>query len=193
MKLYASHTSPYARKVRILIHELGLVEQVEIITLSPMEPDARQRFAHPLNKIPALELDTGNLIYDSRVIAAYLFEHKNGPDPRDYAAETTQALIEGIIDAAVSMTFDQKRPDADASAFWLARWTLAIEEAVKTPVLLSDDKIGVTEAGMAAALGYLDFRQPQIDWRGLSPEKAAWFEKLSQRDSIVATAPPAGV
>jgi len=202
MQLYYSLNSPYARKARIIIHELGLKPRVEDVIVT-LPADAKLRAVNPLGKIPALILDDGSAIYDSPVICEYLDELGNGPFfPRArllreaqgrWRALTLQALGDGLADAVVRRNQERRLPQERRSEEVLERQTRAIEAsfaaldrfAPKFPV---EPTIG--ELAVACAIGYLDLRAPADGWRERYPRLAAWLEVFSQRPSAQATRPP---
>lgn len=193
--LYYSPTSPYARKVRVLLRELGLHEQIAEVALSPLDDPAALLSANPLAKVPALALGDGSALYDSRVICAWLLAQHAGlacaPDDKaHWQIQRRAALAEGIIDAAVSMTMESRRPDLQRSDYWLERWTHAIERSVAVldaEVATLSNAIDAVTTG--AALAYLDFRQPQITWRSKAPALARWLDGFAQRPAMQATIP----
>lgn len=193
--LYYSPTSPYARKVRVLLRELGLHEQIAEVALAPLDDPAALLAANPLSKVPALALDDGSALYDSRVICAWLLaQHSAAPATADDRAhwqlQRRAALAEGIIDAAVAMTMEYRRPQPQQSDYWLQRWTHAIERSVAVldaEVATLANAIDAVTAG--AALAYLDFRQPQIAWRAQAPALARWLDAFAQRPAMQATIP----
>jgi glutathione S-transferase len=199
MKLYYSATSPYARKVRVLIIEQGLQDAVSLERADPMAENAATRIGNPLSKIPALELEDGTHLFDSPVICEYLDHEAAGEAllPKDgehrWAVLTAQALGDGILDAALSLVMESRRPETERSAFWQDRWTAAIHRGVDEIAgdVASDRKaFDLGRITYACALGYLDFRLPDLDWRGPHPNLVTWYDEISGRESFVLTTPP---
>jgi glutathione S-transferase len=202
VQLFYSPNSPYARKARIIIHELDLVSRVEETSVS-LPADAKLRSLNPLGKIPALLLDDGSVIYDSPVICEYLDDLGQGQFfPRAgffreaqgrWRALTLQALGDGLADAVVRRNQEMRLSEEKRSPEVLARQTAAIEAAfavanraaVKFP---AEPTIG--EIAIACAIGYLDLRVPFDGWRDRYPQLAGWLEVFSQRPSAQATKPP---
>ncbi|HXJ02207.1 MAG TPA: glutathione S-transferase family protein [Micropepsaceae bacterium] len=202
MQLYYSPNSPYARKARIIIHELNLTKRVEE-TIVSLPADAKFRVINPLGKIPALVLDDGSVIYDSPVICEYLDELGQGkffPRPTFFKdaegrwrALTLQALGDGLADAVVRRNQELRLSEDKQSAEVIQRQTAAIEgaftvadrAAAKFP---EDPTIG--EVAIACAIGYLDLRAPHDGWRDRYPQLARWLNRFSQRPSAIATQPP---
>jgi glutathione S-transferase len=191
MKLLASDTSPYARKTRIAAIEKGVA--LEVVTTNPLGEDvAALHAANPLGKIPALLLDDGVTLYDSRVICAYLDTLAPGPVlvPERGVARfdclRREALADGVMDAAFNLVMEGRRPEAQRSKDWSARWRAGILRGVAA--MEARDTFDLGAIASAAALGYLDFRLPDIGWRASTP-MAAWWERVSARESVKATAP----
>ncbi|WP_408589669.1 glutathione S-transferase N-terminal domain-containing protein [Novosphingobium sp.] len=191
MKLYASATSPFARKVRIALIELGLAEQVELVPTNPLESDDF-RAVNPLAKIPALVLDDGSVLYDSGVIVDYLntLDGRNKLIPADGFARVGElrrhALGDGILDAAVSIAFESRRPAEQQSATWIARWKEAITTgAAALAADLAPGDFGLAGITAAAVADYVAFRFPDLD---ISP-LAAWRLHLGGRNSLERTHP----
>ncbi len=202
MKLFASSTSPFARKCRIVIIEKGLSETVEIIWTSPFEegPDAKQlRRVNPLNKIPALLLGSGETVFDSRVICEFLdgLSEQNPLIPSSGKARlealTRIALADGILDAAFNIVMELRRPEAIRSEHWISRWLQNIQRAIE---FTDWDKRGETSPnfelsniGLVCALDYLDFRLPEFDL--VSEPARKWRAGFSRFTSLELTAPDA--
>jgi glutathione S-transferase len=202
VQLFYSPNSPYARKARIIIHELGLTSRVEEMIVG-LPADAKLRAVNPLGKIPALLLDDGSVIYDSPVICEYLDDLGQGKFfPRAgffreaqgrWRALTLQALGDGLADAVVRRNQEMRLPEDKRNPEVLARQTAAIEgafavadrAAVKFP---PEPTIG--EIAIACAIGYLDLRAPFDGWRDRYPQLARWLDVFSQRPSAIATKPP---
>jgi glutathione S-transferase len=202
VQLYYSPNSPYARKARIIIHELGLRSRVEDVIVT-LPADAKLRAINPLGKVPALILDDGSVIYDSPVICEYLDELGNGtffPRARllreaqgRWRALTLQALGDGLADAVVRRNQERRLPEGKRSAEVLERQAKAIEASFAVadrmaPKFSAEPTIG--ELAVACAIGYLDLRAPDDGWRERYPRLAAWLEIFSQRPSVQATKPP---
>jgi glutathione S-transferase len=191
MKLLASDTSPYARKTRIVALEKGVA--LDVVTTNPLGEDtAALHAANPLGKIPALLLDDGVTLYDSRVICEYLDTIATGPVliPASGVARfdclRRQALADGVMDAAFNLVMEGRRPEAQRSKDWSARWRAGILRGVAA--MEASEIFDLGAIASAAALGYLDFRLPDINWRACKP-LAAWWEQAQMRESLRATAP----
>lgn len=193
MKLLHSPTSPFARKVRVAIAERGL--SVELEAASPLDEDSPVRRYNPLGKVPVLVLDDGASLFDSAVICEYLDSLGDAPPllppagPERWADLRTQALADGILDAAFNIVTEGRRPEAERSAAWVARWTLAIVSGVAVAEALPRPDWTLGGIALACALGYLDFRLPHIAWRTHAPGLDPWYATQSARPSMVRTAP----
>ena len=200
MELYFSPASPYARKVRMCILELGLADQVTETAAvgTPLSPGSLPISQNPLGKIPCLTRTDGPAIYDSRVIQRYLNDRANGslyPEaPRLWETLTLEATAESILDAAIQMVYERRmRDEKIVSEDWIeAQWTkidrtLEAIEARWMSHLAGPLDMG--QIGMAAALGYLDFRLDARGWRNKTPNLAKWFDAYAKRASFQETMP----
>ena len=203
MKLIASLTSPYARKVRIALAEKKI--EYELVEASPATPDSIVPSYNPLGKIPVLVLDDGTNLYDSRVIVEYLDTvspvSRLIPEPsrQRIAVKRWEALADGICDAAVSIVVETKRPAKQQSRDWLDRQRSKVDRGITELASELGDKpwcngeaYSLADIATGCALGYLDLRHPAIDWRGPYPNLVKLAEKLAKRQSFADTSPPAG-
>lgn len=202
MRLYNSPNSPYGRKARIIIHELGLSSRVEE-RIVKLPADAEFRAVNPLGKIPVLVLDDGSAVFDSPVICEYLDTLGQGKFfPRAglfkeaqgrWRALTLQALGDGLADAVVRRNQEYRLPETGRSQSVIEHQTNAIESAfavldraaAKFP---TEPSIG--EVAVCCAIGYLDLRVPDDGWRDRYPKLAHWLDGFSRRPSVEATKPP---
>ena len=199
MKLYASSTSPFVRKVRISALELGLAARIEEvpISLSPVNPHAALREHNPLGKIPALITDTGEALYDSAVICEYLDALAGGSrlypaeGPARWRALRRQALADGLAEAAILMRYELViRPEALRWSEWLDGQRLKVRtalDALEAEPL--DGPFDIGAISIVCALEYFEFRFPEERWREGRPQLAAWHERLSRRPSVASTRP----
>ncbi|MEI7607642.1 MAG: glutathione S-transferase N-terminal domain-containing protein [Rhodospirillaceae bacterium] len=199
MKLYFSHASPYARKVRITALEVGLLDQTTLEVTDAWSATRGLPDDNPLCKVPTLVLEDGTALFDSPVICEYL-DHLGGgtlfpaAGPERWTALRLQALADGLCDAAVARRLETLRPDGQRSDTWIARQTAAMVRACDALEGWVDDLSGSVTIGSLAvlvALGYLDLRFADDNWRAERPKLAAWFETASKRSSFQATKPPA--
>lgn len=199
MKLRYSTTSPYVRKVRILLIETGLDREVELILTNPWSPDTDLANDNPLSKVPALVTDDGRHFFDSPVICEYLDSLHGGRKhfPRDgearWAALRRLALADGMLDAAVSLRIElAMRPEALRWPWWIERQKAVLArglDLLEADAATLSDLADIGEIGVVCLLGYLDFRLPQDAWRPTHPRLAGWYAAVAQRPSVVATAP----
>jgi len=198
MKLYHSPASPFVRKVVVLLHELGCVDDVtlETITTTAFASDEGLKSANPLARIPALERNDGVTLYDSRVITAYLNDVFGGslyPTGGDkWETLTLEATGDGIMDCAVSMAYEMRlRPEGERSEAWVeAQW----EKAARAVSVLNarwmshlSGPVSMGHISVACALGYLDLRHDARGWRKGNESLAKWFDDFAARPSMQAT------
>jgi glutathione S-transferase len=199
MKLYGSLTSPYVRKLRVLIIERGL--PCEFVVAGANDPGSPVPALNPLGKVPVLALDDGDALFDSPVILEYL----DTVQPPAWLApagavrwETLrwEALADGIIDAVVARTMEARRPAEQQSAETMRHQEGKIERALayveqrlpKTAWVMGA-QFGIADLCIGTALEYVDFRWPH-DWRSRHPRLAAWLANVSARPAFVETRPP---
>jgi len=197
LKLYTNAASPFARKCRVVAHELK-IELEEVRTLPMQEPEFRR--INPLGKIPALTLDDGSVLIDSPVICEYLDYRGDGKffphhsiwkeDKRRWKILGLQALGDGLADAAVAWMIEGRQQTINESA--RARHMAAVMTSLDAleRVKFGDD-VSIGEISVACALGYLDFRMPDLDWKSSRPTLAGWYAAFCERPSMKATAPAA--
>lgn len=199
MKLFHSPASPFVRKVNAVIHECGLQDKVTQVATSttPTNTDAALRSSNPLGKLPTLARDDGPAIYDSRVITRYLNAVADGPlypEARIWEVLTLEATGDGIMEAGVLMVYETRvRPEDKVFPDWIeAQWGKAMNGIQAVNDRWMGHLNGPVDAGqiaVACALGYIDFRHSDRDWRASCPELARWYSIFSERPSMVATAP----
>lgn len=199
MKLFYSLTSPFARKVRAVVQERGLINRINAVSVDPWS-DESLRMQNPLCQVPALELDNGTTLFDSPVICEYL-DTLAGPllyppagDAR-WTALRLQALSDGICNAAIRRRLELNRPEAQRSNSFMERQRRAIDAALDSleqGTLTDDETVTIGQIALGCALGYLDLRFPKEDWRSKRPALASWFKRFSTRPTMLATAPPTG-
>ncbi len=199
MQLIMAAASPFVRKVRVTVHEAGLTHRVgEVpVAASPMAPDPDATAANPLGKIPTLVREDGPAIYDSRVICRYLDDLAGAgfyPDSRLWEVLTLEATADGIMEAAVLMVYEKRfKGDEGKNGEWIeAQWgkvTRALGVIEGRWMSHLSGKLTMGQIGVGCALGYLDFRQPDRDWRAPVPALAEWYAGFAERESMTATAP----
>jgi glutathione S-transferase len=201
MKLIGSLTSPYARKVRIVLAEKKLDCQFVIEDVWSVNTSIQA--INPLGKVPCLIMEDGGAVFDSRVICEYLdgLSPNARLIPQDsrarIAVKTWEALADGLCDAAIAARFESQRPAEKQDAATIARQMGKIESAVQAIAKgLGDNpwsvglNISLADIAVGSALAYLDFRFPTIRWREQYPNLLRLQQKLENRSSFVETAPP---
>jgi glutathione S-transferase len=198
MQLYHSPTSPFARKVYMLALAARLPD-LKLVRANPLADEAL-RAVNPLGKIPAL-VDGDLTLIDSPLICEYLddksialgkpgFFHKHSPDY--YVVQRTHALADGIMDAAVATVMERRRQDSEQSFHWLRRWQLAITNGlawIEQQNLGSATQPHIGTFAAIAALGYLDFRLPDMVWRDHYPHLATWYTAMESAEWVTVTRP----
>lgn len=185
----------------VVAHETGQIADLELhfSGTTPIAPEPALQASNPLGKIPALVLDDGSCLFDSRVICEYL-AGKAGDvavfppaGPRRWEALTQQALGDGLLDAALLARYEYlMRPEGQRSNEWRAAQLGKVEMALERIEALAPDLGGAVTIGaitLGCALGYLDFRFPELAWRTNRPFADRWFTDFSARPSMTATHP----
>ena len=203
MKLIGSLSSPYARKVRIVMAEKKL--DYEFVAEDVWSADTRIGASNPLGKVPCLVMEGGEALFDSRVIVEYLDAlspvGKLIPNTGRARAEvkTWEALADGVLDALILARLEATwagRTDGQRSQAWIDRQMskvdaslAAMSSGLAERAFCSDIHLTLSDIAVGCALGYLDFRFAHIDWRTRHPNLAKLYEKLAQRASFADTLP----
>lgn len=199
MRLFHSASSPFVRKVMVLIHE-ARIDGITLVPVAgnPVSPGTMPVDHNPLGKIPALVLDDGRTLHDSRVICRYLDDHARAglyPDaPGLWDTLTLEATADGILEAAVLMVYELRlRPEELRFAPWTdgqwAKIARALDAAETRWMPHLHGPLDMGQIALACALGYLDFRHDARGWRQGCESLAAWYAAFSQRPSMQATVP----
>lgn len=201
MLLRHSHTSPFVRKVVVLLHETGLIGQVDFETVDGWSEPEQLTGDNPLSMVPTLVLDDGGILYDSPVVCEYLDRRHDGPImiPADGAARwrvmREQALADGMLDCAVLVFVElHKRPQDKQWDWWIDLKRRAIDRSLdqfETELAHLGQRVDLGTISIAVALAYLDLRGAVGEWRDSRPGLADWYAGFSQRPSMVASRPPA--
>lgn len=188
--LRSSAASPFGRKVKIAVAMLGLSDRIEIVNADTMDPNDSIRQQNPLGKIPALILENGEVLYDSRVILEYLDHLAGGgrivPSSgwERFAALRQQALADGIMDAALLYVYEGRwRAEDRREPKWLELQTGKIERGLaeaEARLSTPDAVLHVGHITLACALGYLDLRFGGR-WRDNHPRLVAWLSDFEAR------------
>ena len=204
MKLFGSTTSPYVRKVRVVMAEKKLEYQFEPTDVWAADTDIAA--TNPLGKVPTLQfLKSGDVIYDSRVIAEYLdtlspvgkLVPASSRDRLD--VKVWEALADGVCDAVALARLEavwDGRSEAERSQAWINRQLAKVQAGVAEMDRRLGDQphccgvhLTLADIAVGCTLGWLSFRFPQIDWRSEHPNLAQLQDKLEQRPSFAETMP----
>jgi glutathione S-transferase len=203
MRLVASLTSPYARKVRIVLAEKKI--DCDLVEEAPWSPDTSVPEYNPLGKVPVLVLDDGTTLFDSRVIVQYLDTvspvSRLIPDSgrQRIVVKRWEALADGICDAAAAIVIERRRPAKLQSAEWIERQRGKIHLALRElagdlgeRAWCNGEGYSLADIATGCALAYLDLRHQDIEWRERYPNLVKLTEKLAKRASFAETVPPVG-
>ena len=201
LKLIASPTSPYVRKVRIALAEKKI--EYQMVDASPWDPGNPVHEWNPLGKVPVLVLDDGTQLFDSRVIVEYIDTvspvSRLIPEPNRQRIEVKrwEALADGICDATQAIVLESRRPAKQQNKGWVDRQRQKIGAGVAELARELEEKswcngesYSLADLATGCALGYLDLRYPELDWRRDYPNLARLADKLAKRPSFQETAPP---
>jgi glutathione S-transferase len=203
MKLFITHTSPYARKVRVVLAEKH-IECELVVVESLAAPDSPVPAYNPLGKVPTLVLDDGTSFYDSVVIVDYL-DHKTPvsrliPQDNNHRAivRRWEALADGVCDAAVAAVMEKRRAPEKQDPALIERQMLKVTRGLR--VMSEDmgegkwtagDRFTLADIATACVLGYVDLRMPELGWREQYPNLGQLYEQMLARPSFRDSAPPA--
>lgn len=200
LKLIASTTSPFARKVRIALAEKKI--EYQMVAASAWDAGNPVHAYNPLGKLPVLILDDGTHLYDSRVIVEYIDlvspVSRLIPEParQRIAVKKWEALADGVCDAAAAIVIERRRSASLQSDEWVDRQRRKISEGVAELARELGDRAwcygeacSLADIATGCALGYLDLRHAELDWRDLYPNLERLAEKLGKRPSFAETKP----
>ena len=200
MKLIGSLTSPYARKIRIVLAEKKI--DYDLILDSPWAAVNQVAALNPLGKVPVLVLDDDSTLYDSRVIAEYL--DTVAPNNRLIPAsgrerisvKRWEALADGVLDAAVAAFLESRRPDGERSPSWIERQRGKVTQALRAmSAELAEQPwchgngMSLADIAVGCTLGYVSFRLGDIRWADQYSNLAHLYDKLMQRPAFADTVP----
>lgn len=200
MKLVASLTSPFARKVRIVAAEKFI--DYQLVVDVPWNPDTGVGKYNPLGKVPVWIMEDGKPLFDSRVIVEYLdsVSPVNHLLPRDarprILVKRWEALADGVCDAAALVFLERKRAPEHQDQAWIERQLGKVEAGLRAMSEELADQPWCTgeffclaDIAVGCALGYLDFRFPEIDWRRAYPNLSILYDRSMQRPAFKDTVP----
>ena len=200
LKLIATLSSPFARKVAIALAEKKY--EYQLVEATPWGKDNALHTWNPLGKLPVLLLDDGSALYDSRVIVEYL--DTMSPVSRlipeagrqRIIVKRWEALADGVCDAALAIVIERRRPVRQQSNDWIARQQRKIDAGIAELARDLEDKAwcngeaySLADIATGCALGYLDLRHPDLRWRDAYPNLARLAERLGKRASFLDSAP----
>jgi len=202
LRLVGSLTSPYVRKVRIVMAEKRIDCQLEVEDV--WSPDSRIQQSNPLGKVPCLIMEDGGAVFDSRVIVEYLDTMTPvaklipGAGRERVEVRTWEALADGLIDAAIATRLEMtQRPPEQQSQKWIDRQMgkvnaslEAMANGLEGKTWCHNNSYTLADIAVGCALGYLDFRFPQIEWRQRHPSLDKLYTRLATRQSFIDTVPP---
>lgn len=200
MKLYHARTSPFVRKVLVCAHLLDLAGRIELIGAAahPVNPDKTITPRNPLGQVPTLVPADGPPIHDSRVICEYLADLADDgtlfppSGQQRWQALTLQSMADGLLNAALAARYETTvRPPEKQWDDWsdaLLAKALRVLDHVD-PATLATNQPTIGEITLACALGYLDFRFPDLDWRATRPSLADWYTGFAAQPAMQDTQP----
>lgn len=196
MKLLGTQTSPYVRKVRLVLLEKHIAH--DYLIDAPRDAGSQVARVNPLGRIPALIVADETCVFDSPVIAEYADTLNDTPIliPRDDAltrmrVKRWEALADGIMDSAVAVRNERVRPEEKQERNNITLHNNAVTRAlVYAAELLGEHKfcagaaLTLADLALVSALVYLDLRQPERDWRSAHANLATWFARMAERESV---------
>lgn len=200
MELYTNPASPFCRKVDVVLRETGQRDDVADMAAvgHPTDSAGMPTAINPMGKIPVLVRDDSPALFDSRVICRFLDDRAGGSlyPKGNWDVLTLEALGDGICDAAVLMVYEgRSRPEDKRHEPWVQGQWSKVERALG---VLEENWIGLLKAplnigqiAIGCALGYLDFRHPERDWRTGHPNLATWYGDFEARPAMSDTRPNA--
>jgi glutathione S-transferase len=199
MKLVGSRTSPYVRKVRVILAERAIA--CDFVEESAWTATTTVPRYNPLNKVPALVLDDGESIYDSVVISEYLDAISGNTfipaDPVQRAkVRRGEALGDGVADAGITAFTERKREASRQDTAWIARQMDKVDAGIEAIArelggrpFLGGEKMNLADIACGCALFWVEFRMPELGWRDAKPNLKTWAERLEIRPSFDGTRP----
>jgi glutathione S-transferase len=202
MQLHHSPTSPFVRKVVVTALLTKTFDGIQMVpaSVTPLKPSADVQRVNPLGKIPTLVLDDGTALYDSAVICEYLDSIGKGAmlvpaaGAERWDVLRLNALADGLLDAAFALRLELMRPDDKQYEPWISAQRIKVNNALKAldaEAGKSLKKLSLGSVATACALGWLDFRLPDLGWRADHAQLASWYEAFSEEWFMQQTRPPA--
>jgi len=202
MQLIGSYTSPYVRKIRVLLLEKGL--PYSFLEDIPWNENTNAPKYNPLGKVPILIDENGSVWYDSQVIAQYIEAlHSLAPlipagDIPAVEVRQLETLADGVVEAGIAIFLERKREPTQQNPAWIDRQKGKLTSGLDTleakldgTIWLHADTFSLADIATGVMLGWLDLRLPDIDWRKDHPTLTAYGQRLFARPSFLETLPPA--
>lgn len=201
MLLHWSPRSPFVRKVMIAAHEYGLGDRIETVrtVVAASEPNIELMKENPQSRLPTLRLSDGTVVYDSPVICEYFDVLAGGGKlfpqalPERLVALRRQSLGDGMLDTLLMWRGEVTRPPAQQSIKHMQAWRLKTKVSVDALEEEADALVAsafsIGHVALGVALGYIDFRFPELGWRRDHPKIAAWHATFEARPSARANTP----
>jgi glutathione S-transferase len=189
---YLNPPSPYARKVVVVAHEVGLADEIEILQFDPWADPPALVDAIPLCKFLPLVTEDGHLFVESGTIAEYLMARAcqdlpTGMGRFDVLARA--AVAHGMMDAAFISVIEKRRPQEKQWETWIDRQYRALVRTLPTIAVPPPGRFDLGDIALACTLAYLDFRVAQLSWRKMRDDFATWLDSVSDRPSMLASKP----
>ena len=199
MKIFYSALSPFARKCMLVAEELNLSDKIEKLAsaANPVNRDQNILKHNPLAQVPTFFTDDGEVLFDSKVICEYLNEQGGGnlfgSGPQRWKILTEHAAADGVMAAAILVRYEKLMRPAELQ--W-SEWTAGQMDKISTGLQYFEDRVDtlaervdIATLTLGAALGYIDVRIADYDWRSNFPGLRDWFALFSERDSMKKTVP----
>ena len=197
MQGFATVNSPFARKVRMAAIETGQPDLIQWQMLSRAERAEQVPAINPLGKVPVVVLDSGEALYDSPVICAYVDARHSGAklipadDGERWRVLGLEALGDGLAEAVIAVALEQAKPEADRSQTVIERQGGKVASALAALDVQAAgfrDPISMGEIAVACALGYMELRDISPSWRDDHPALGGWYRRMGERASFAETA-----
>ena len=201
MKLHWSPRSPFVRKVMVCAHETGLAGRIELVrtVVTMSKPNLELMRDNPVGRIPTLVTDDGLVLFESALICEYLDSLHDGPKlfpappPARWEALRWHALGEGMLETMILWRTERLRPEPQRSPEHLSAFELKIRTSLdvleREADALARTPIAIGHVAIGCALGYIDFRFPEMGWRDRHDRIAGWFATFAARPSMQRTLP----
>ncbi|TPG57066.1 glutathione S-transferase [Ewingella americana] len=200
MKLIGSYTSPYVRKISVMLLEKGIA--FDFVNDPPANAGSKVTQFNPLGKVPALVTDEGEVFFDSPIIVQFIELLNVSPTLLPWQplealrVRQIEALADGVTDAAVALVLESKRDADKRNEEWvirqrekLLRGLHTLEQHAKNRTLLNGESLNVADIAVACCIGYLNFRRVAPGWCVEHPTLISLVERLFQRESFAQTTP----